>query len=226
MYLTDRYQYRKLERITQVNGIRHYTCPITNRPLVSVTTVLDQTSTKPELLEWRQRVGDKKADQIKKEAVDLGSLMHTHLERHINNQARPGGNNLIRVMAQQMADQIIQRGLVHIDEVWGCEVALFYPGLFAGSTDLVGIYNGQPAIIDFKTAKKLRSRDMIEDYFLQLCAYSLCHNELYSTTISTGVIFMVDRENNFQDFVIEGVEFHAAMQKWFTRLECYLSAHS
>jgi hypothetical protein len=222
MNIIERYQYRSLERITQPSGIRHYICPDSGKLLVSVTTILDQTANKPQLIEWRKWVGDKKADQIKQEATNLGSLVHTHLEHYILGKQRPGGNNYIRVMAERMADQIIHRGLVHIDEVFGTEISLYYPGLYAGTTDLVGIYKGKPAIIDFKSTKNLRTRAMIEDYLLQIVAYGTAHNELYDTKIQTGVIFMVSRDCDYEEFIIEGNDFDEYRLRFFDRLEQYL----
>jgi CRISPR/Cas system-associated exonuclease Cas4 (RecB family) len=223
MHLVERFQYHPLQRITQSNGIRHYVCPISGKMLPSITTILDGTSVKPYLIEWRKRLGDVKADQVKREAVGLGTLMHSHLECHVLGKPRPGGNNFIRRLGEQMADQIILHGLRHVEEVWGSEVMLYVPQLFAGTTDLVGIYKGNPAIMDFKTAKKMRSRAMIEDYLLQLCAYIICHNEMHGTTISTGVIFMVDRDFNYQEFLIDGAAFRDKTEQWFERVEQYFA---
>jgi genome maintenance exonuclease 1 len=219
-----RYDYPTLERNTQANGTRHYTCPQTGKPLASVTTVLDQTSDKSGLLEWRKRVGDKEADRIKHEAVGLGSLMHTHLEHYVGGLPRPGGTNLVRQQAEAMADQIIEYGLNQIDEWWGSEVALYYPALWGGTCDLVGVYKGQPAIIDFKSARKMKKREHIENYLIQTAAYGIAHNELYETNIKTGVIFMVDRDFNFQEFLLEGDDFRAMSDAWFDRLEQYYAA--
>ena len=138
-------------------------------------------------------------------------------------EQRPGGNNMVRIQAEKMADQIIERGLVHVNEVFGSEISLYYPELFAGTCDLVGNYCGKDAIMDFKTAKKIRSRKMIDDYFLQLSAYICCHNELYETDIKTGVIFMVDRQYKF---ILEGEEFKTKTLEWFDRVEMFLSLPS
>jgi hypothetical protein len=223
MNLINRFQYRQLERVTYPSGARHYICPDSGKKLPSVTTILDKTADKKELREWRARVGDKKADEVKNEAVALGSLMHTHLEKHILGEERPGGNNYIRIMAERMADQIIHRGLVNVEEVWGSEVILYAPELYAGTTDLVGIYKGQPAIMDFKTAKKLRTRAMIDDYFHQLCAYGIAHNELYGTDIRTGVIFMVSRDYDFEEFIIEHGEFEDYKMKFLDRFTQFIT---
>jgi genome maintenance exonuclease 1 len=218
MNLISAYHYRALERVTEANGVRYYLCPDTGKKLFSVTTILSATGEKKQLIEWKERVGERKAEQEKQEALGLGSLMHTHLERHILGEPRPTGNNYVRLLAQRMADQIIHRGLVHVDEVWGSEVALYTPRLYAGTTDLVGRYKGEPAIMDFKTAKKLRSRDMIDDYFLQLGAYGVAHDEVYDTRIETGVIFMVSRDCKFQEFVVERQEFTDCKLRFMERL--------
>lgn len=221
MNLISQYQYNALERHTEPSGDRHYVCPNGDK-LFSVTTILSATGNKKQIDEWRQRVGERKAEQEKQAALGLGTLMHTHLERYVLGEPRPGGNNYVRLLAERMADQIIHRGLIHVDEVWGSEVMLYTPRLFAGTTDLVGRYKGEPAIIDFKTAKKLRSREMIEDYFLQLGAYGMAHDELYETRIQTGVIFMVSRDCQFQEFVIERDDFKDYQLRFINRLKQFL----
>ena len=223
MVIKERYKYDKLERITQPDGVRHYVCPRTGKMLPSVTTILSRTADKKELVEWRQRVGDVKAEQIRQEATKLGTLMHTHLECYLLGLPRPGGNNYIRLLAERMANQIIHRGLVHVNECWGTETALYAPHLWAGTTDCVGLYEGKPAIMDFKTAKKIRRREMIEDYFLQLSAYIIAHNELYDTQIDTGVIFMVSRDCEYEEWVIEHGEVSRYKMQFFDRFEQYIN---
>jgi hypothetical protein len=222
MLISAKYVYSDVVRVTQPDGNRHYVCPVSGKSVPSVTTILSNTADKTFLDEWRLRVGEAAAEQIKKEALGLGTLMHTHLENHILGKPRPGGNNLVRVMAERMADTIIARGLINVEEVFGSEVVTYYPELFAGTTDLVGIYQGKHAIMDFKTARKLRKREQIEDYFLQMCAYIQAHNEIHNTDIRTGVIFMVDREYNYREFIVEESEVQHYTLRWIDRLEQYL----
>jgi genome maintenance exonuclease 1 len=221
MNLVSAYQYQPLERVTAASGDRYYVSPRGDK-LSSVTTILSATADKQQLNDWIERVGEEKAEREKQEAVGIGTLMHKHLENYILGEPRPGGNNYVRLLVQRMADQIIHRGLIHVDEVWGSEVMLYEPRLFAGTTDLVGRYKGEPAIIDFKTAKKLRSRSMIEDYFLQLSAYGMAHNALYDTQIRTGVIFMVSRDCHFQEYVVEHDEFQNCQLRFIARLKTFL----
>lgn len=219
--LNLQFTYPVLDRQTREDGVRHYVTP-EGEALPSVTTILSATADKEHLRLWEARVGTKKANEIRDEAAALGTLMHEHLECFMEGRERPRGNNLIRKMSRTMADVIIQRGLARVDEVWGIEAPLYYPGLFAGTTDLVGVYDGRPAIMDFKNARKMRTRDMIVDYKDQLAAYSLAHNRLTGTQIECGVIFMVARDLSYETFVIEGQEFADHQVSFLTRYEQYL----
>lgn len=216
------YTYPKLERVTRDDGVRHYICD-KEIPHASVTTILGATEDKTGLMEWRAWVGDKKADQIRDDACALGTLMHTHLENWMMGEERPRGSNLVRQMATNMADQIIARGLTNVSEVWAMEEMLYFPGLYAGTADLIGIHNGEPAIMDYKTTNKMKSKDKINNYACQLAAYALAHNELFGTNIKRGVIFMVARDLTFQEYVFEGEEWEKAEREWMDRLEIFFS---
>jgi genome maintenance exonuclease 1 len=218
------FDYPEISRITNEDGTRFYMDPTDGTPLPSVTTILSGTSDKTQNKLWEERVGKAKADQVRKEATGLGTLMHTHIENYVMGIPRPGGNNLVRLQAARMADQIINKGLPRVDEVWGQEVAMYFPGLYGGMTDLVGVHDGIPSIMDHKTAKKMRTRDMIVDYFDQMCAYSLAHNEVYGTDIKRGVIFMVSRELDYKEFILEGLEFDKHMDSFLNRVDAYLKA--
>jgi len=217
------FTYPTLERITQEDGTRHYICD-KGIPHASVTTILSATEDKTGLLEWRAWVGDKKADQIRDEATGLGSLMHTHLENYMMGEERPGGSNLVRQMAKNMADTIIERGLVNVNEVWAMEEMLYFPGLYAGTADLIGLHQGEPAIMDYKTTKAMKSKDKINNYACQLAAYALAHNELFGTQIKKGVIFMVARDLSFSEYVFEGEEFEKAINEWLDRLDVFFKS--
>lgn len=215
------YEYPTLEQITRPDGVRHYRCP-DGLLVPSATTILSGTADKEGLKQWREWVGDKKADQARDEGAALGTLVHEHMERYLDGGQRPGGTNLIRQMSKRMADVMIQRGMSGVDEVWGSEKQLYHSGLYAGTCDLMGVYKGRPAIMDYKNAKKMRTWDMILDYGDQVCAYAMAHNHLFGTDIQTGVIFMVSRDLSFNTFIVEGEQFDAHCVRFLTRLEKYL----
>lgn len=222
--INKQFEYAALERVTLDDGSRFYVDPAGNN-LSSVTTILSATEDKTGLMEWRKWVGDKKADQIRDEATGLGSLMHTHLENHIQGIPRPGGSNLVRKMAENMADTVINRGLVNVNEVWGMEEILYFPGLYAGTADLIGIHKGEPAIMDYKTTNKMKARDAIPNYYCQGAAYCLAHNELYGTNIRRIVIFMVSRDLQFEEYVVEGDEFDKYADMWSKRVQDFLNGN-
>lgn len=220
MLITNPYYYETLNRVTDADGSRYYVDP-SGAHLSSVTTILSSTSDNAGLAAWREFVGESKANQIRDEATGLGSLMHEHLECHIQNIPRPRGSNMVRQMAHRMADTIINGGLKDMDEVWGIESMLYYPGKFAGTSDLIGVYKGKPCIADYKTASKMKTADQITDYFLQGAAYSLAHNILYGTDIRTIVIFMVSRDLQHKVFVVEGEEFDKYLAMWEARVDLF-----
>lgn len=223
MYNPNKYPYKELKRET-VNGSRKYLTP-EGYAVPSVTTILDYT--KPEekkqaLREWRKRVGEQKAQQITTEAAGRGTRMHKWLENYIK-QGTSGepGTNPYSKQSHEMAQTIIERGLSNCQEFWGTEVSLYFPEIYAGTTDLVGVHNNSDAIMDHKQTNKPKKREWIDDYFLQLAAYANAHNELYGTKIRKGVIFMCSADNQYQEFIVEGLEFDHYTDEWYKRLEQY-----
>lgn len=218
-----KFNYAKLER-KSIDGQRRYATPDGER-LPSVTTILD--ATKPEaakkaLQEWRQRVGPQKAQEITTEAAGRGTRMHKWLENYVKTgQTGEPGTNPYSIQSHKMAHSIITQGLAKCNEFWGTEVSLYYPGIYAGTTDLVGVHDGSPAIMDHKQSNKLKKREWIEDYFLQLAAYAEAHNKVHGTDIRKGVIFMCTADNIYQEFIIEGTEFDAWTDRWFDRVAQY-----
>ena len=168
---------------------------------------------------WRKRIGVEKAKQITTESANIGTVMHSSLEKHVKGIDRKPGTNLIHQKAHAMANVIIDNGLTDVSEVWGSEVSLYYPELYAGTTDLVGVYKGALAIMDFKQSRKLKKKEWIEDYYLQLVAYAEAHNKVYNTKINTGRVFICTQNNEFQTFEI--TNYDQLVSKWYSKLEEY-----
>ena len=203
-----------------INDQRHY--DIGEEKLPSVTTILQATQSpekKAILAKWKQKVGEKKADEIRDTAAARGTVMHRIIEGFITGE----GHADLSPMGQAsgiMAQTIFKEGLKgRMDEVWGSEITLYYPGLYAGATDLVGVYEGREAIIDFKQSNKPKRREWIEDYFTQMAAYAMAHNHIYNTQIQSGVILMCTPGNYFQKFVVKDKEFQQYMWKWVSRVD-------
>jgi hypothetical protein len=222
--LINKFNYTPINRET-VDGKRHYCLPDGTK-VPSVTTILDKTAPaekKQALANWRKSVGTQKAQEITTEAASRGTRMHKWLETYVKDGGiGTPGTNPYSQQSHAMANVIIFEGMQkHITEFWGVEVPVFYSGLYAGTTDCVGVWKGQPAILDFKQTNKPKKREWIEDYFLQLAAYSQAHNTTHGTDIKTGVILMCSADYQYQEFVVEGSEFEHWTNRWFDRVEQY-----
>ncbi len=211
--IKNKYDYPDLERV-EVNGVRHYIDSKGN-PVPSVTTILSGTSDKRGIEQWRRRVGENEAERVLKESTDIGSAVHEAIENYLNDEDwNEFSESRTDLIAQSITKKFINDGLSSIDEAWGLEVGLILDGLYAGTADCIGLVNNTPSIIDFKTAKKIKRREWIEDYFLQGCAYANAHNVMFETDIKQVVILMVDRDLIFKDFIIKGNEFDFYTNKW------------
>ena len=214
------YNYPKTIR-SSVDGVRKY--DVNNEKLPSVTTILKATESedkKESLARWKDRVGEVEADRIKNVAALRGTAMHTYLEHYVK------GCNVLDLTdlgreASSMGQMIIDKGFPDLEEVWGVECTLHYPGLYAGQTDMCGIYQGRESIIDFKQSNKPKRAEWIDDYKLQLVAYATAHDQVYGTSIEQGVILMCTPDNFFQRFLVNGSEFREWKWEWLRRIDTY-----
>ena len=216
MKINKQFSYPKSMR-SVINGGRHY--DIGNTKLPSVTTILSACQSdekRQSLADWKARMGDKAADEVRDTAAARGTAMHTYLEHYLDGTGYKDLTPLGR-QAEVMANKIIESGLGDLEELWGLETTLYYPDLYAGATDVVGVYGGQPAIIDFKQSNKPKRREWILDYFEQLGAYAMAHNQVYGTKIQSGIVLMCTKDFMFQKFEVSGREFvghqHAFLRK-------------
>ena len=208
-----------------IDGKRHYDVGIQEK-LPSVTTILQATQSdekKAILAKWRQNVGENKAEFIKNDAAERGTIMHRILEGYLLGQGHADLSDQGQ-LAGVMAKKVIESGIRgHLDEIWGSEITVYYPGLYAGATDCVGVYDGRPAIIDFKQSNKPKRKEWIEDYFVQLAAYAMAHNYVYNTKIQSGIILMCTKDKLFQKFEIKDKEFQRFLWKWLRRVDLYFN---
>ena len=219
----ERFQYKSCQQVNDpVTRKRVYLTP-DGESLPSVTTILSATKDMTHLNEWRDRIGHAKAQQITTEAAGVGTAMHGNLERFVCGMQRQPGNNPVHVQANKMADVIIENGLSKVNEIWAMEQSLYFPGLFSGTTDLVGVHEGEPAVMDYKQTNKPKKAEWVEDYYLQLVAYILAHNEVYSTDIKRGVVFMCSRAFEYQQFEVTAADFNKYEDMWLNKVEEYYS---
>ncbi len=229
-----KFEYKLIPRVT-IDGKRFYQTPDGNK-LPSVTTILDKTKSQEKiqaLHNWRRRVGVEKAQEITTEAANRGTRMHTYLEQYVKDgMIKERGSNPFSWPSHAMAQVVIDQGLRNVNEFWGIEVPLYFPGIYAGTTDGAGLHLNQESILDYKQTNRPKKREWIDDYFVQLCAYAEAHNEVYGTKIRKGVILMcvkpeIDHNNSiikppeYQEFVLEGAEYDKYRDQWWRKVEQY-----
>jgi genome maintenance exonuclease 1 len=217
--IRKKFKYEKLERIDSETG-RQYKGENTIA-LPSVTTILSATKDATFLKEWEDRVGKEAAEKIRNDAASVGTHMHSVIERLLLNRGLEPPRTWLQVKGYRMGYALLEHFFPNVYEVWGSEVPLYYPDRYAGTTDCIAVYKGQPSILDFKQANRMKKREWIEDYFVQLAAYAAAHNKVHGTTIDHGVILMVAQNGEVQEFVTCGREFQGYQDEWMRRVEKY-----
>ena len=214
---SDKYRYVS-GQMYEHHGSRMY--DFGNERLPSVTTILGLTKDQSFLKDWQEKVGHEKAESIKNHSSKRGTSVHKFLESYITGVGYDDLSS-IGTEARPMAEKIIEVGLTPVDEYYGSEVSLYYPGLYAGSTDLICLHNGKETIVDFKQANKPKKKEWIEDYYLQIAAYAMAHDYVHKSKIEQGVIMMCTPDLYYQEFVINGVEIRRYKHKFLKRLDMY-----
>jgi genome maintenance exonuclease 1 len=214
--IRNKFVYPTLKRLDLPTG-RVYSLD-GNPPVPSVTTILSSTKDKVHLEEWSRRIGEEEAERIKNEAALVGTHMHNVVERLLLNRPLETPRTWLQVKGYRMGYTLIEKFFPHVDEAWGTEIPLIYPGRYAGTSDFIGVYKGKPCIVDFKQTNKMKRRAWIEDYFIQLAAYAVAHNHRHQTEINQGVILMVSQEGEVQEFVSVGREFEGYCDQWWRRV--------
>ena len=217
MKKNNKYNYVEGTQITD-HGSRVY--DVAGHRLPSVTTILGKTKNQEFLKEWKAKVGEAEAERIKNLSSVRGTAMHKYLESYIQEL---GYEDLTDtgVQAKSMAEKVIEIGLAPVDEYYGSEVTMYYPGLYAGQTDLVCMHNGEDAIVDFKQANRPKKKEWIEDYYLQIAAYAMAHDYVHKSTIKKGVIMVCTPDLYYQEFVVSGAELRQYKHKFLKRLDMY-----
>jgi hypothetical protein len=215
----EKFKYIEGKQLTDhETGTRVY--EVVGTKLPSVTTILGATKDQEFLKKWKAKVGEAKAEEIKNLSSRRGTAMHKYLECYIESKGYEDLTD-IGVQAKPMAQKIIDIGLAPVDEYYGSEVTLYYPGLYAGSTDLVCRHNGMDTIIDFKQANRPKNKDWIDDYYLQIAAYCMAHDYVYNSQIQQGIIMVCTPDLYFQEFKFQDHELRQWKHKFLKRLDMY-----
>ena len=216
---------KKSDKFKYITGTQHTdqgsrTYDINGSRLPSVTTILGKTKNQQFLKDWKAKVGETEAERIKNHSSKRGTAMHKFLEHHILGTGYDDLTGLGQE-AKAMAQKIIEEGLLPVEEYYGSEVTLYYPGLYAGSTDLVCNHNGMDTIIDFKQANRPKKLEWIDDYFLQIAAYCMAHDHVYQSEIKQGIIMVCTPDLYYQEFKFQDAELRSWKHKFLKRLDMY-----
>ena len=217
MKKNDKYKYVGVTR-TEEHGSRTY--DVLGMRLPSVTTILSQTRDQSFLTTWKNKVGHENAERIKNVSSNRGTAMHKFLEKYIEGVGYEDLTTIGRE-AKIMAQKIIESGLKNITEYYGSEVSLYYHGLYAGATDLVCMHDGMETIVDFKQANRAKRKEWIEDYYLQIAAYAMAHDQTHGSNIEQGVIMVCTPDLYFQEFKFNGDKMKQYRHKFLERLSQY-----
>ena len=217
MKKSNKYNYIQGTQISD-QGSRIY--DVAGYRLPSVTTILGKTKNQQFLKDWKAKVGEAEAERIKNLSSKRGTSMHKFLEHYILGTGYDDLTGLGQE-AKSMAEKVIEIGLAPVEEYHGSEVTMYYPGLYAGSTDLVCSHNGVDAIVDFKQANRPKKKEWIEDYYLQIAAYAMAHDYVHESAIEKGVIMICTPDLYYQEFVINGAELRQYKHKFLKRLDMY-----
>jgi len=201
-------QYPKLQRETAPDGFRIYETP--DGPAPSVTTILG-TLPNPDLDAWIERVGEVEAARKRDEAARIGTAMHNRLEAYVlgNDANESTGDVDLDDQVSQLVKIIQLNGLRRLNEIWGVEVSVHLTNLYAGTTDLVGVYGRKRSIIDYKNSIMIKADYMIEKYKYQIAAYAMAHDNMFgydsNMTIEQGVILIGVRPSEFSPVRLQTV---------------------
>ena len=217
MKRNEKYKYATGKQINEDSG-RIY--DVAGFRLPSVTSILSRTKDQGFLKEWRAKVGDKEADRIMNLSSVRGTAMHKYLESHITDIGYEDLTDTGK-QAKTMAEKVIEIGLAPVDEYYGSEVTMYYPGLYAGQTDLVCVHNGKDTIVDFKQSNRPKREEWIDDYKLQIAAYAMAHDHVHGSTIEQGVIMVCTPDLYYQEFKVEGLDLRRWKHAFLKRLDMY-----
>ena len=190
--------YSDLESITNPDGKRQYLTP-SGKSYPSITTILSSKGN-PAIEAWKKRVGEKEAARISRVAREIGNALHDNSEKYLKNEMTKEDFSNLSNMDKWMFKSF-RNLLDRIDNVIALETALYSDNLkIAGRVDCIAEFDGVPAIIDFKNAKKPKKEEWIEDYFLQATFYSYAFYERTGRLIENIRILVCVRDGQIQVF--------------------------
>lgn len=204
----EKYNYQTYH-VNKVNDMRYY-CVSADVNVPSVTSILRKTN--------MNLIGhfDQKLNY---DSIEIGNFMHKYLEHYVSKENDFVDQSKNYNIAKKLAHLVIENFIVDLDEIWGTEVSVLYKNIYAGTIDLIGMINGKLCLVDYKSSYRSKSKDEMEEYFLQLAAYAIAHDWQYKTSIDSAIIFLAIRNGEYEKTSISSDELESYKVKWLTRLD-------
>lgn len=195
--------------------------------LYSVTTLLSKiTDTKKAIDDWKNKIGHKLAEEITTNSINKGNWMHDILYYRMVNEdySDKFKKNFLFDIAEKMADSVEEYLKNNLTELWGAEVPLFIPTMYAGRVDCVGMYKNKQSIVDFKNSYKEKKEEHMHNYKLQCAAYAIAHDFLFNTDIEQGVILICNSSDiTTREIIIEGQEWNDVKKEWIDLVDEFMN---
>ena len=207
----EKYNY-PVYHVNKINNIRFYSVS-ENLNVPSVTSILRLTNPKQPI---------NFSLNYKTDSMEIGNYMHKYLEHYVSRDDSFHSDTKNYVIAKKLAQIIIDNFIDNLDEAWGTEVSVLYKNLYAGTIDLIGKKDERLSVIDYKSSYRKKTKEEMEEHFLQLAAYAVAHDWQYKTNIDSLIVFLAIRNGEFEKTVISGQELDSYKEKWFERLDVFL----
>ena len=208
----SKYDYKDYN-VSKINGIRYYQIN-ENKLVPSVTSILN--TTKPNFVSTQKNMNNASFD-----AMAIGNLMHQYLDYYISSKTNFRQTDKNFLIAESLAKIIIENCIKNFDEIWGSEASVHYKNRYAGTIDLIGVINKKLFLIDYKSSYRRKTKEEIDEHFLQLAAYTLAHDWQYKTKIDSIMVFLCMRNGNFEEIVVSSDELKEYQTRWFERLDLF-----
>ena len=206
----EKYNY-PVYHVNKINNVRFYSVS-ENLNVPSVTSILRLTNqNKPINFSLNHKT----------DSMEIGDYMHKYLEHYVSRDDSFHSDTKNYLIAKKLAQIIIDNFINDLDEAWGTEVSVLYKNLYAGTIDLIGIKDEKLSVIDYKSSYRKKTKEEMEEHFLQLAAYAVAHDWQYETNIDSIIVFLAIRNGDFEKTVISGHELDSYKEKWFERLDIF-----
>ncbi|MBS83108.1 MAG: hypothetical protein CMD65_03125 [Gammaproteobacteria bacterium] len=192
--------------INKKNGIRYYY--IADIAIPSVTSILASTRNYHQL----------STNNYQSNSMIIGNYMHKYLDHYISKSELPDENNENYTIAKKLAHKLLDNYIIELDEIWGTEITVNYKNNFAGTIDLICFSDNNIKLIDYKSSSRKKTKRELDEFFLQLAAYSMAHDWQFQSNIENIILLICYRNGKYEKIEITKDELEKYKKIWLSRL--------